>query len=48
LTDENRPVVFFLTYHGFLTIASSSRIISRDIAQFSEMQFSPQECMLEK
>jgi hypothetical protein len=30
LTYENKPVVF-LTYHGFLTIASSSRIISLDI-----------------
>jgi hypothetical protein len=28
-TYENKLVVFF-TYHGFVTIASSSRIISRD------------------
>jgi hypothetical protein len=29
VTYENKPVVF-LTYHGFVTIASSSRIISLD------------------
>jgi hypothetical protein len=27
LTYENKPVIFF-TYHGFVTIASSSRILS--------------------
>jgi hypothetical protein len=29
VTYENKPLVF-LTYHGFLIIASSSRIISLD------------------
>jgi hypothetical protein len=35
LTYENRPVSFF-TYHGFLTITTSSRIISNNPCRGSD------------